>query len=303
MQLVKNIYWHGITLVLSDPVQCGTSARTARENITKDEDSSYWHPVTVPWFNINCTKRSPLIGKYEIFSDRGRVPIRAAQARARGVAFVVSLSPGGCKTLYMYIPYIRHVPKRKCSWIRSAGYLGLWELGRSVRLLLCWAYRLNSFRVRISAAWLPRPVGRVISCEKKVFGKSSARQSIKRRVPRLEIRKKKKGKTIMKMERNTSLEKFHSVCLSSAGNILLAGALWSFITFLQAITLAGRWRCFGAILFPLLTIVLRYRLETAARSSRGERNEVFRTKKKILFLFVAKLIRVLSRDRAEFIRP
>lgn len=229
-------------LVLSHPVHAKESRRGPRENITKDEeDSSYWHPVTVPWFNINCTKRSPLIGKYEILSGRGRVPFhRAAQARARGCVCCLAFS-GGCKT-YMYIPYTRHVPypKRKCFWVRSAGYLSLWELEDdpiAVRLLFCvghivWilfacAYLTRDCLVRLDEQYRPRR-------------KCSARQSIKSSSSDLKFEK-----TRMKMERNTYTRKVSFGLSVSASNILLAGALWSFITFLQAITLASRWRCFG----------------------------------------------------------
>jgi len=51
------------------------------------KDPSYWHPVTVPWFNINCTKRLPLIGKYEILrSQTSALSGTGSRSRVRSVS-------------------------------------------------------------------------------------------------------------------------------------------------------------------------------------------------------------------------
>lgn len=55
--------------LLGHPVDASVSEDYGRMP-RRVKDPSYWHPVTVPWFNINCTKRLPLIGKYEILRSR-----------------------------------------------------------------------------------------------------------------------------------------------------------------------------------------------------------------------------------------
>lgn len=98
------------------------------------EDPSYWHPVTVPWFNINCTKRLPLIGKYEILRSRTSAPFghRLALEGAFGLAFWQDAG-------HIDIP---RAPTAPCSSVRLRKMLSgkkrgcsvLWELRRLCRM-------------------------------------------------------------------------------------------------------------------------------------------------------------------------
>lgn len=97
------------------------------------EDPSYWHPVTVPWFNINCTKRLPLIGKYEILRSRTSAPFghRLALEGAFSLAFWqdaghidIPRAPTPCSSVRL----------RKMLSGKKRGCSVLWELRRLCRM-------------------------------------------------------------------------------------------------------------------------------------------------------------------------
>lgn len=97
------------------------------------KDSSYWHPVTVPWFNINCTKRLPLIGKYEILQSADECPFGHRLALEGAFGLVFRQDAGHIDIPRAPFPSVR---LRKMLSGKERGCSVLWELRRLCRMCL-----------------------------------------------------------------------------------------------------------------------------------------------------------------------